>query len=116
MRTFFLEGRFGMFPTALFGFLAVAVALMYALRPDERRLGLARHLAALTLLAGLFGTMLGVGGTLRYVGQVPPEHQLEMAALGCAQSLNPLVLGAFLAIVGSLLSLIGAYRRRPAEG
>lgn len=107
MRTFFLEGRFGMFPTALFGFLAVAVALMCALRPDERRLGMARRLAALTLMAGFLGTMLGVGGTLRYVGQVPPEQQLELATLGCAQSLNPLVLGVVLAIVGGVLSLVG---------
>ena len=116
MRTFFLEGRFGMFPTALFGFLALAAALMCALRPDERRLGVARHLAALTVLAGLLGTMLGVGGTLRYVGQAPPDHQIEMAALGCAQSLNPLVLGVVLAVISGVLSVIGALRRRPAEG
>jgi len=39
-----------------------------------------------------------------------------MAALGCAQSLNPLVLGVVLAIVSGVLSVIGALRRRPAEG
>ncbi len=116
MRTFFAEGRFGMFPTALFGFLALAVALMCALRPDERRQAVARHLAALTLLAGLLGTALGVGGTLRYVGQVPPEHQLEMASLGCAQSLNPLVLGLVLAVICGVLLVVGTLRRRPVGG
>jgi hypothetical protein len=48
--------------------------------------------------------------TLRYARSIAPEEQLKAAFLGCAESLNNLVLALMVTMVAALLTLGGVVR------
>ena len=60
--------------------------------------------------AGILGAAVGVVTTFRYVQSGAPAEQLKVATLGCAESLNNLVLALMLVIPTALLALVGAAR------
>lgn len=107
---FFKAGGFGMYPTMLFGFFFVAVSVLFLLRPERRFLPLVASLGAVTFGSGLLGTSLGVVTTFHYLQQVPAADQVIVAALGCAESLNNLVLALIIVVATGLLVSIGALR------
>ena len=113
---FFRDGGFGMYPTLIFGFALVAAAAMYLLRPERRRVALPVCLGLLTLGSGLLGFTTGMVNTLRYIQKVPPGEQLQIGALGAAESANNLVLALIFVVLAALLASIGAFRasRAPA--
>ncbi len=116
--TFFRDGGWGMYPVTAFGLLLVATAFLCAFRPERRFARVAAALGVATVGAGLLGTAVGLINTFRYVQAVPAGQQLAIAALGCAESLNNLVLALILAVLSALLGAVAAaraaLRERPA--
>ena len=108
--TFFHDGGWGMYPTSLFGLLLLASAGLYVLRPERRFVPLVWSLGVATFGAGLLGTSVGIVKSFHYLPQVVPENRLTVGALGCAESLNNLVLGLMLVVVAALIASIGALR------
>lgn len=115
MSNFFRDGGFGMYPTALFGFLLVAAAVVLALRPERRFVALPVALGVATVTSAVLGTAMGIINTLRFAAAQPPAEQGKLVQLGCAESLNVVVLGFILATLAALLAAIAAVRaaRRP---
>jgi hypothetical protein len=115
---FFEAGGWGMYPTLIFGFLLVASSVLFVLRPERRFVPLLLSLGVLTLGSGLLSFSVGVVNTFRYLQRVEPAEQFKIAALGCAESLNNVVLALMLIVLTSLLASIGAFRgsQRAAAG
>lgn len=109
--TFFRDGGFGMYPTSLFGFLLVLSAALCVLRPERSFAAVSGALSALTLSSGLLGTAVGIVTTFHYLPNVPEaDRRFTIAALGCAESLNNVVLALILLCVSALLLSIAAVR------
>jgi hypothetical protein len=107
---FYENGGWGMYPTTLFGFFLVASAVVLLLRPERRYLRLVGSFAVLTMASGVLGCCIGMIKTFRYIWEVVPEEQLQIAALGCAESLNNVVLALLIILVSGLLVTISAFR------
>jgi hypothetical protein len=115
MKDFFAAGGFGMYPISVFGFLMVAVCVLYVLRPRARYQRLAITLGITTFMLGLLGTALGVGLSARYIFQVDPGRQLGVLALGVEESLHNIVLSLILVVLASLIFAVGALRSGKAS-
>lgn len=111
MGTFFDEGGWGMFPTAIFGFLLAASAVLTLLRP-ARFWALTAVLAAVTVAAGLLGATMGLINTFKYVshGSDEPAAAARIALQGMAESLNNVVLALVLVIPSLLVCAVAAFR------
>ncbi|MGE6762946.1 hypothetical protein D7X55_09735 [Corallococcus sp. AB049A] len=110
MFEFFMSGGIAMYPTLLFGFLLVACSILFLFRPEPRYLASLLGLGATTGSAGMLGFCLGLMNSLRYLHLVPPAEQFQIAALGCEESLHPLVLALVLLVIAGLFVSIGAVR------
>ncbi len=110
MLEFFALGGFGMYPVLIFGFLAVASAVLFLLRPERRGAGLLVALGVATATSGLLGFFTGVIGVFRYLRQVPAEEQLAVLIQGTGESLNNVVLALIMVLVTSLVAAVGAFR------
>jgi len=107
---FYESGGWGMYPTTVFGFLLVASGVILVLRPERRYVPLVASLTLLTLGAGLLGSCVGIINTFHYLQRVAPADQLKIATLGCAESLNNMVLALLITVFTTLLASIGALR------
>jgi uncharacterized membrane protein len=112
---FFRDGGFGMFPTAGFGFLLLATSVALLLRPERRFVPLFAALALVTMSSALLGTTMGLINTFRFAADQPASEQLTNAFIGCAESMNVVILGCILTTLAGLLASIAALRasRRP---
>lgn len=108
---FFESGGWGMYPTALFGFLLVASGVVLVLRPERRFLRLVVSLSVATAGSGVLSTAVGIVKSFHYLGQVEETKRLVIAALGCAESLHNLVLAMMLVTLTALLAAIAAVRK-----
>lgn len=108
--SFFRDGGWGMYPTSLFGFLLVASGILLVLRPERRFVSLVFALGFVTLGSGVLSSTVGIVNTFRYLTKVPAVDQFKIAALGCAESLNNLVLALMLGVLTALLASIAALR------
>ena len=109
--TFFRDGGWGMYPTTLFGFLLVASGVLCLLRPERRFVPLVLCLGALTLSSGMLGTSVGVVTSFHYLPQVREvDQRFTIAALGCAESLNNLVLALIIVTFTGVLGALAALR------
>ena len=118
MPEFFRSGGFGMFPVLVFGSLAVAAAVLWAIRGERRHLRLMLALAVTSVTAGLLALCMGLINVFRYVQHVPAEEQVRMVTLGISESLGPLALALTLDVVTGVIAAIAAFRPRstPASG
>ena len=107
---FYENGGWGMYPTTLFGFFLVAAGVLLLLRPERRYVPLVACLGLLTLCSGVLGCSVGLINTFRYIQDVVPDEQVAVAAVGCAESLNNVVLALIIVVFTSLLASIGALR------
>lgn len=120
MMTLIREGGMPIWFVLLFGVVTLAAAVAYALKPQERLLGLVRGMGAATLFSTLSGTAANLGATFHAVAGVDPRHpNLNllsqegplMLALGLGESMSAAILGfAFLALAG-LFYAVGSMRR-----
>lgn len=111
-KNFFENGGFGMYPTSLFGFLMIAVAVLYVMKPQAKTARLAFVLGLVTFAAGLLGAFVGMCNTFHYLPKVAQPEQLQVMALGCEESLHNVVLALMLVIVGGLIASVGTQRHR----
>ena len=107
---FFEAGGWGMYPTAFFGFVFVASGVLYLIRPESRFAPMVLCAGIAAMGAGLLGSSVGIVNTLRYARTIAPDEQLKVAFLGCAESLNNLVLALMVTMIAALLTLGGVVR------
>jgi hypothetical protein len=112
---FFRDGGFGMYPTAVFGLLLVATSVALVLRPDRRFVPLFATLALITMTSAVLGTTTGLINTFRFAAEQPANEQMTNAFVGCAESMNVVILGFILTTLSGLIASIAAFRasRRP---
>lgn len=113
--SFFRDGGWGMYPTSICGFLLVASGVLLLLRPERRFLPPVIALGVVTLGSGVLSSTVGIVNTLRYITKVPAGEQLKLAALGCAESLNNVVLAMILGVLTALLAAVAAFRASRAR-
>lgn len=111
MREMFHTGGFGMYPTAIFGLILIAVAIRYAIKPESRYIPLQITLAILTLLSGALGFVTGIITSFSAMGGVPGDGSARWIPLiGAAESLYNVALALALIILGSIAASVGAAR------
>jgi hypothetical protein len=110
MSEFFSEGGWTMFPTAFFGALAVLCSMLIASKPERRFVPLFLSLNALTLMAGVVGTMVGVSGVVRAATNAEPSDLKAIVSACAIQALNSLTLASMLVAVALLGATAGALR------
>src|ERR1035437_7441847 len=99
---FYTDGGFGMYPTSIFGFLLVVTSFLYLFRPESRYVPIVLCCGFLTLGAGVLGTATGLVNTFRYLQNVAIADQVKIAGIGCAESLNNIVLALIISIFAAL--------------
>jgi hypothetical protein len=110
MAQLFSEGGWTMYPTALFGALAVLASLVIAARPERRYVPLLVSLCALTVATGFLGTMWGATGLVKALENAAPEDA-RVIVLACAtQALNSLLLASICVVLAILGATSGALR------
>ena len=95
-------------------FAPLVMAVMYVIRPNERRLALMRPLSLAGLFASLTGSATGYLHVFRHVG-IAPEFTADFyrrMATGAAESLVPVVVGFTCLTVAWLLVTAGMSRSR----
>lgn len=102
---FIREAGWGIWPVLGFGGWALVAAVQQALAPQEGRTRTIGLLLVLLMLAGVFGTVLGVQVSAEHIGEVSPGERW-IFLLGLRESLNNMVaaLGLGAASVGVLLA------------
>jgi len=107
---FFEAGGWGMYPTSLLGFLLVASGVLLVLRPERRFVPLVLSMGVVTLGSGLLSASVGIVNAFHYLRQVDAAKQLEVTAMGCAESLHNIVLALILIVITALLGSVAALR------
>lgn len=112
-------GGFPMWFILLFGSLLLLSTGWFAVRPDERRLGLARGAGLATLFSTLAATAAALGATFHTLAGEGDRHpELSIVSpdgprallMGLAESMSPMIMGfTFLSLAGFLYA-VGAAR------
>jgi hypothetical protein len=110
----FRLGGWGMFPTAIAGFLLIICAWRFAANPDRARLHLAKWLYLLTALAGMLGFTAGTIKTLLFASQHPANDAIALAMGGIGESANNLGMALGPMVLATIGIAIG-HARRPAK-
>jgi hypothetical protein len=96
----------------LVGFAPLGVAVLYAVRPLERRLALMRPVSLAAIFAGVCGVVTGFIGVLQGLGaQANPGW--ANAYMGMSEALIPAFLNFGLLSASWLLVAVGMWRRTP---
>jgi len=125
MHELFRNGGIGSYPTALFGLILLAVAARYAVKPDNRWIGLQVALAITTIatgaasfLAGLIMTATAVerqaAGGLSDIGDTAHRAGL-IGAIGFGESLSNLAIAFALVALAALATTVGVARTTRAR-
>ena len=104
------EGGWPMFIVLAVGAASLSAAIRYSRDGRRDLLGVVIGLAAATLLAGLFGTGLGVMASVEHIREVPPDDRW-IVLIGLKESLNNLVLAGVVTFADALLLTRGQWRR-----
>lgn len=104
----FHAGGWGMYPTAIAGFVLVGCAIAYARGPDAARALLVRRLSLLTFLVGVLGTMAGVIKTCGHAATDPDLNRTLVTGLG--ESLNCVAFAVCSLVIANIATSIGAAR------
>jgi hypothetical protein len=113
MQWLFVAGGFPSYIIILFGLIAVASAIGFAVRPDYRKLPHLGSLCAAVLLSTLCGVAADLIAVSRYVeahGETLGAQLGEVLVIGVGESLAPIVLGFSLLSIVALVAAIG-FRR-----
>lgn len=94
-------------------FTPLVMAVMYVMRPNERRLALMRPLSLAGLFSALTGTVLGLINTFAFLWSRDfTVETYKLAAVGTAESLVTLLVGFACLTVAWLLVAAGMGRQR----
>lgn len=108
------EGGMPMWVVLLFGGATLVQAIRFAVRPDERQIGVFRSLSAATVFAVLSGTAADIGAVLHKVpntpewAQSPDLHLIVMTGFG--ESTSPAILGFTLLALAWFVLAVGMRR------
>lgn len=97
MMEFMRAGGYAMWVVLLFGGITMTVAVMFALNPNEGRLGFIRGMSTATIFATLSGVAADIGATFRNTARNEEWHQYPDIVLspmvGISESMAPAILG-----------------------
>jgi len=110
VHVFILDAGWGIFPVLGFGLATMGVDLLRVFRRQVERTELLPGLAALTLLAGVLGTAMGVKRSAAALGALPPDERW-IFFFGLDESLNCTVAALCCVMFATLLSTMSALRR-----
>ncbi|HEY8042369.1 MAG TPA: hypothetical protein VIF15_21345 [Polyangiaceae bacterium] len=115
MLTLIRDGGWSMFVILLFGFVALAAAAYFAVRPDRRHEGFVKWMSRAVLWSTLVGICTDLATVFHTTAEVVDvDERARMNLQGMAESLSPGILGfAFLALVALLTAI--ARRRLDAR-
>jgi hypothetical protein len=114
MMDFMRAGGFGIWVVLLFGLITLGTAVLFAWRPDERRLSFIRAMTLATAFQTVAATVSGFGAVGFKVpstpawAESPKVHLIVME--GIAESLTNSMLGFTLLAVAWLVTAIGIRR------
>jgi len=108
----FHQGGWGMYPTAIAGVIAVAMAVAFARNPDGRRAALVRDLSRLTFLVGALGT---VTGTIKSLTSLGDDTPVTYALIGFGESLNCIGLALVCMVLAGAIVAVGRIRSKGAD-
>ena len=99
-----------MFPTTLFGFLALGAAALVALRPERRFVPLVIASSVMTLSMALLGAVIGTLGVVRASGNAAPADLVPLVTACGVQALSSLLVAFLCLTLASVGTAIGAVR------
>jgi hypothetical protein len=103
----FHEGGWGMYPTLFFGLLALAVAALYAVRPERRFVPLVVSTSLLTLVSGVLGFVRGVSASFVHVTDAADR---AVAMVGVGESAHNVTLALVFVVLVLLATTVGSLR------
>jgi hypothetical protein len=106
---FFLAGGFPMVFVIVFGLVALASAVRFALAPAPGRVGPIVAYGIAVLLVSTAGALVDAGVVLRVVAQAE-DSQVPILLVGLSESLSPPILGFSLVAVVALVTAVGLRR------
>jgi hypothetical protein len=109
MLEIFRNGGVGMYPTALFGLLLLAVAARYAVRPEGRWIPLQIALGIVTLSVGATSFVGGLITTTTHLEQTGDRAGI-IGAVGFGESLNNVALALALVAIAAMATTVGVAR------
>jgi hypothetical protein len=113
----FREGGWGMYPTFVFGLIALGTALRFAFRGDARLQGFIESMTRAIFYSGLLGFVTGMIMVARYIEGHPDMDALRILVEGAGEAVNNLALAFTLISLIHLVMAVGRRRvdaRRPA--
>jgi hypothetical protein len=114
MLEIFRNGGVGMYPTALFGLILLAVAARYAVRPESRWIPLQIALGIVTLSVGAAGFVAGLIATTTHLEQTGDRAGI-IGAVGFGESLNNVALSLVLIALAAMATTVGVARTTRAQ-
>lgn len=110
MLEFMRAGGYAMWIILLFGGIAMTASVIFALRPDESRLGFIRGMSTATVFATLSGVASGLAATFHRTASTEEWHQYPDIVLapmiGISESLANAILGfSMLGIVWFIVAI-----------
>ncbi|MRG96607.1 hypothetical protein [Polyangium spumosum] len=115
---FFAEGGWGMWPTLLFGFVAVGGAAWFAMRPEPRRLAFTGAMwltLAMSMANATWTNLAAVCSTLENPERVPDAELVRTLFAGLKEASRPAALGGVFLTLVPLLLAVGALRGRSSD-
>lgn len=114
MMTLMRAGGYSMWIILLFGGITMVAATIFAVRPEEGRLGFVRGMTWATVFAVLSGVAAALAATFHHVVS-NPEWQEGMNIVlypmaGFSESMSPMILGFSMLGVAWLITAIGIRR------
>jgi hypothetical protein len=98
--------------TIFIGFVPLAAALSYVIRPSERKLAFMRPFSLSAIFGGLCGVLAGFIAVLRGIGVAPQftTQTFNSIAVGFAEALVPVFVGFGCLTIAWLLVALGMRR------
>ena len=107
------EGGFAMYPTLMFGLLAVVCGVASAIVGHRVLFGIALALTLLTMITASVGTVLGRRNVDEAVVHAMPEDRETITKIGYSEAMRPVQLGGGLMMLAFPLVIVGFLRSQP---
>ncbi len=108
---FIRDAGWPIFPTLAFGIAALAVSIKMIDKPTEQLASLVRNLSCITLILGLFGTIVGLQHSVGAIEKVEPAMRW-IFLLGLRETLNNLDAALLVLFPTMLCYTAGTFRLR----
>lgn len=112
MNDFFSDGGYGMYPTLVFGILALGVAALYAVKPERRFVPLVVSTSLLTLVSGLLGFTRGVSTSFEHVLDAEDRAIAMVGVAEAAHNVTFALMFVALVLVGAIIGSARGARAR----